>query len=475
MKKFFLFMMMAAVLSAAGFAQSLPTTGGGGFTSPQSSATQGRIRSDADNFIRPDAYSGVKFENWYGLVSFAKTGQATLGYATKASDSVILGVLYNGTFWANLPALTSTEITTTWLGTPNKSGVTYFATLPALQGTNPLNQIAVLVGLADMGFRFSFTSTYNNISQNDFIAGTTQYKYLEIGNGWLAPQLAWSMTKNLAENGIRPWATLELAFYNDFSKSQQYTIANVAADEAVARSMNYTQPELNIGLGGITIQNKNSWRTSFDAEYRLRLRMYDNEYVNTDGKISSLKGTNNGGTLSELEYNYHRILPSFSTQWNGEKLRLRAKLDLPFEITNAVTTPKAISGGALVTTGNTANALTLGFTPSLALAAQWQIASNFFLNAGGQVTFSAFSIATTEGELFSSGTKVDNSAYKNTNTQFGTNVTNNLTLGVTLNATDNLSFEAASGVSNSGSNSINVFGTADGLLVFTSILATLRF
>ena len=61
--------LLLLLIAAAGglWAQNLP---GSIFSSPQSDASQGRMRSNADDFIRPDAYTNVKFDKWFGMTSY---------------------------------------------------------------------------------------------------------------------------------------------------------------------------------------------------------------------------------------------------------------------------------------------------------------------------------------------------------------------------------------------------------------------
>jgi len=505
MKKIIVTVTMAAVLAGSVFAQSLPTPSGiPAFTSPQSTATQGRIRSNADDFIRPDAFHNLNFDNWFGVASFSSDIRATLGFATrlgKAAEGedgkegkkpVYLGLFYGGSAWANYEK-------------PNKreeGGITYFPTtgntLPTLGSSLPYNQGAILIGLANMGFRLSFISTYKSIKQNDFshtydwdddddtttpdVSRTDKYKSYNTGVGLLSPQIAWSMSKNLTKIGIRPWAAIDLDFNRNFRKNQEYD-GNTAGDININNSVNYIQPILQFGLGGITVANKKGWRTSIDLEYRTRLRFYNNEFSYTPAgggydQVAKIKGRNTNGTLDEYFWMDHRIRPSISTQWNGEKLRLRSKLDLNLEFESIDSARKTNNNGTLISNGPDTNQFTFRFNPDLALAAQWQIVPKFFLNMGGRINVSALNYVTTKGATYTNDSKNANSDYKTTALSFGA-VSNQLTLGATINATDNLFIEATCGV---GSNNVvNTFATTssggrpEGLLMFGGILMGLKF
>ena len=496
MKKAILIAVLCIVMAGGGlFAQAIP----GGFTSPQSSATQGRLRSAADDFIRPDSYSGVAFTKWYSMASFASTNLATLGFATKLGKSekpVYISAFYSGSFWANKASFESKEKEIHWLDIDKKVPI-YYGTLPAFTANNPSNQAAVLIGVADMGFRLSFRTTYQSFEESNFALTTsptetafTYYQSHEIKKGLLSPQLAWSMAKNLTANGIKPWATFDLGFNRDYIKTAQYLNnggGDWVATKTVQISQNNIAPEFNVGLGGYTLVNKNNWRTSADLEYRLQITAYNNEYNYIDesgvSQIKSFKGTFDGGDTIERSFNGHRIRPIISTQWNGEKLRLRAKLDFNMIFSSEETNPMAIrtdeqhhavTNGELGYEGDTAKAFTFQFNPDLQLAAQWQALPKLFLNVGGRINLNALSKKTTEGKTYTNGEAVDHTSYTRKASAYGA-TSNQFAVGITLNATDNLSVEANTGVSNSTSNNVSFFDTTNGMFVFGGILVALRF
>jgi len=518
MKKLIVIMVMLTMLVGVVFAQSIP----GGFVSPQSAATQGRIRSAADDFIRPDAYTGVSFERWYSMASFANTGIATLGYAKKfgggeGGNSLYLSVFYNGSFWNNVTSPAYTEDKNEFPITGEKEkNVPVYGRINL--GSQPSNQIALLIGAANMGFRISYRTTHETFAINgDSLIDTstgnapadyTAYKSYEIEKGMLSPQIAWSLTKNLVDLGIKPWVTFDLTFNRNNFLTQGYTQKDgkyVAAKEEIYNSENTIAPEFNVGLGGITLANKNGWRTNADFEYRLQITSYSNDYNYTDSKdenaIKSFNGAYNPNRkkmvnnveeddplFSEISYNSHRIRPILSTQWNGDKLRLRVKLDLNMIISNTVDNPMDVKigdkNGTLVINGKTADTFGFQFNPDFQLAAQWQAASKLFLNAGGRINLVALNTQTTEGKTYANGKEPVDSNGKTIDTSYRTKTTtygatqNHINLGVTLNATDNLSVEATTGLigTSKSTNNANVFDTTDtGLLNFSSILVSVKF
>ena len=487
MKKLVVIAVLMSVLAGAIYAQAVP----GGFVSPQGTATQGRLRSAADDFIRPDSYAGVAFEKWYSMASFASTTIATLGYAAKigGEGGLYLGVFYSGNFWAEITPISSTESYDTWLGEAKQ--VTTYA-VPNFTTSRPSNQIAVLIGVADMGFRLSFFTSYQIFNESNVIVGTNPYKSYLTEYGAITPQIAWSMAKNLTDIGIKPWATFDLGFNRAYEKTARYDIVagDWVATEKIGNSQNNIAPEVNIGLGGITIANKDSWRTSTDMEYRLQIRAYNNEYDYTDAdgnyKTKSFNGIYTGTSYSERSFNGHRIRPIISTQWNGDKLRLRAKLDLnlifSFDENNPMAMRSDNSGTLIHAQGRSVKTSLFSFNPDLQLAAQWQAASKFFLNIGGRINLAALQSTTTEGSVYDSDGNKEYDAngntvgYKTSAMTYGA-TQNHLNLGVTINATDNLGIEAVTGLigTTKTTNNVNVFDTTDGLFVFGSILVSLKF
>jgi len=512
-KKFIGIAVLITVMAGSVFAQSIPGVInvdssnsninvfdilGSGFESPQSQATQGLFTSAADDFITPTAYTDVGLKKWYGMASFADTSIATLGYATKfgggggeegeGGGGLYLGLFYSGSFWANVKAFNYSEGTTSWLG--STKNVRSYTSAPTFTATDPspYNQIAILIGVADMGFRLSFITTHQIFTINDdTLLGTTPYKTYKDEHGIISPQLAWGMAKDLTEKGIRPYFTFDLHFFRDYQISEQYVQSGgnyVVSEPSVGRSNNAVAPEFNLGLGGFTLAEKDGWATSLDLTAGLLIVGFDNEYNYTDSNskkdIKKIKGIGGSGTsLAEISASLFSIAPSLGTEWIGEKLSLKANLDLNFGFSGLDMNPMEVknNAGDLQKDGTTAKAAGFAFNPDLQLAAQWQLASKLFVNAGGRINLNAVTVITTEGKIYNDGNEVANSDYKSVATTYG-DTENHFTLGVTLNPITNLSIEATTGlaVSNKTSNNMNVFSTGnEGLFNFASILVSLKF
>jgi len=465
---------MITVLAVSVFAQSVQ----GGWQSPQSIATQGRMRSTADNFIRPDAYAGAGIKDWFAMSAFRGGANSTfstnLGYA-KNMENLYIGVYYGGNFWGGLVNHSFTETYVDWAG--SEAGT--LKQVPVYSGigfaTSPRNVLAVLIGVADMGFRISVDSTYQGFSGSDIQVAGTDYKSYEAGNGNIFPQLAWSMTKNLTPNGIRPYAMLDLRFANNFLKTEAATIGT-SAGEQIARSQNTLTPVFEIGLGGYNLANLNGFRVSADADYTLTLVMYNNEYsyLNTDGKYvtEKIKGLNTNGVFTENSSMTNRFRPSIAGQWSNENFAFRTRLRMAISYQSTTVTQMTLNAeNKLEKNGTETETGTFLFNPHLELAMQWRIVPKLALNAGGYIDFGNLGTVTTEVQPYANGTATENTATKQVSYTLGS-PTNTLTLGVTLNPTNYLTFEASSGVSTG--NSVSVFSDT-GLFNFTNILVSFRF
>jgi len=472
MKRLILTALIISASAGIVFAQvSLP---GNAWQSPQSVATFGRIRSTADNFIRADYYTDVKIENSFAMMGYRAATPVNLGYGANAGG-LYLGVYYGGTFWANIPTFTYTETTATWLGTANKSGVKTYTVLPDVSGTPaPNNSLSVLIGVADMGFRFSLYTNKEYFKDSDFVVGGNFYKDYETENGVITPQFVWAMAKNLTENGIRPYAGVQLAFTKNYTKVNQYSGTGgswVANQERVTRSENNTVIGIFAGLGGLTLFTKDNFKFSADLDYSLNLTSYDNDYNYNDGsgnsKIKSgFKGTvtNNATGVSttfvERSLTYHSITPSVSGQWSDGPISLRGKLNLTVPISETLTTENAFRAGTvngtLVKDGTDSKATMFGFAPRIDLAAQWKVVPKMALNLGGQITFGQISSTTTESKTYNQDIVVANSSSKRVAAAVGEQ-TNSIAVGFTFNATDNVTLEAATGASVGGNANVTSF------------------
>jgi hypothetical protein len=499
-KVFALALLMFIITAVGVWAQNLPTepfdplsadrTLPSSWSSPQSTTTEGRYRSNADDFIRPDSYLGVKFDKWFGLVSFLQDGAnnaiATVGYATKVGG-LYIGAFYNGNMWTGTPVNNYTEMELNPAPTGGTTGKVYnvYNSAPRVSGTsvNSVNNAAVLIGVADMGFRITYRTNYHSFDENDIVIGTAPgqlYKNYHAEYGYLAPQIAWAMAKDLTGNGIRPYATVELIFNRDYQKSET---SGGNSGENVNHSLNSFNPIFSAGLGGYTLYNENGFKAACDLDYVLTMYMYDNEYSYLDGtvyKTLNIKGTNSPGTFPLIERSYmsNLITPSISGSWSQDRLALKFKLNLPVTFISEEQNTMALDGDKLVYNTNSNSTFTFAFRPDIRLALQYKLVPDkLTLNTGARIQATSINLKTTDRENYNMGTKTSSQKiHQNSFNGINENFASRFSIGATFNFTENAWVEAATGVSNAFGNSstIDVFAPG-GLFSFGSILVVLKF
>jgi len=459
MKKIVLFALITVFAAVSVFAQGMPMTG---WASPQSVSTQGLVRSPADDFIRPDSYAEAGISDWFSMISFNSANAVRLGYA-KNSEKLFFGIYYSGNLWGGVADYTYTERSVPWDG-GNKTVPVY----TAVPTGDLFNRVGVLLGLGNMGFRFSFYSSLYVFDQKNVQINLQNYSSYLRETGRIRPQLAWSMTEDLTEKGIRPNVTLDLDFYRDYTKSQQDTSSNTI----IGNSQNYFSPMVQVGLGGFTLGTVNNFSIVADLDWLLVARIYDNEYGYMDGtsyKTSKISGLNSTGTLTENTYIYNTVTPSISGSWDVDNFSFRALLNLEISFGTETETEMGLSSSnKLEKDGSDATMNSFHFNPDINLAMQWKANSKFALNAGGRFNFRSIGSTTTESKTYLNGNAVDNSSTKTVANEFGTTATT-LTIGVTLAPVENVIFEATTGASR---DSINFFGN---LTTFYNLLVSLKF
>jgi hypothetical protein len=484
---FSLLLLMITVVTA--WAQNLPANI---WTSPQSSTTEGRYRSNADDFIRPDAYTGVKFNKWFGLVSFlqddSNSGIATVGFATK-TDSVYIGAFYNGNMWANMPVNNYSEEEPNIVPNGGVAGRVYnvYSNISVGSAANPVNNFSVLIGVADMGFRLTYRTNYQFFQKNDIVTGNQLYNNYQMERGYIAPQIAWAVAKDLSKNGIRPYVTVDLVFDRDYQKTETTGPDSAGiSGENIVRSLNHFDPSLSAGLGGYTFYNQDGFKCSFDFDYVLTLNFFDNEYSYIDNgayKTGNIKGTYSPGSNPYLEKSFmsNSLTPSLSGSWSKDNLALKFKLNLPLMLSNGEQNSMAQdASGNLVYNGTSSATTTFTFRPDIRLAMQYKIVPNrLTLNAGARIQATALTLETIDITNYTMGAKTSTKKQHNDTTiniGSGTLFISRFSIGPTFNFTENAWVEATSGVTNAYGNSgtIDVFAPG-GLFSFGSVLFVFKF
>jgi len=496
--KFFTLALLLSISVAGVWAQNLPTIPNSttGFwttnlwSSPQSTTTEGRYRSNADNFIRPDQYAGVRFNKWFGIVSFLSdennSATATVGFATRIGK-VYVGTFYNGNMWANAPANNYVEEEPATTPAGGSGGTVYdvYNNINVGGASNPINNAALLIGVADMGFRLTYRTNYQSFKESGIVTNDQLYKNYRTERGYLAPQIAWAMAKDLTGNGIRPYVTVDLVFNRDYQKTETAgpDSSNVTG-ENIGRSLNHFDPSFGFGLGGYTFYNNNGFRVSADLDYVFTMNFYNNEYSYVENgayKTGKFKGTYSPGSNPFVEQSFmsNLITPSLSGQWGDDKLALRFKLNLPLTFESRSQNSMALDGGNLVYNDASNSTFTFVFRPDLRLALQYKLVPDkLTLNAGGRIQATAVTLDTIDQTNYNNGTKISTRKIHNKsfiNIGSGTLFISRFSIGPTVNLTENFTVEATTGVTNVyGDNAIEVFAQG-GLFSFGSILVALRF
>jgi len=482
-KVFILALLLIIILSTRAWAQNLPANL---WASPQSNTTEGRYRSNADDFIRPDSYANVKFNRWFGMVSFLwdDTYQAisTVGFATKI-QGLYVGAFYSGNLWTNAPVNNFREEEPAVVPNGGAPGKTYnvYDSISVSGVSNPVNNIAVLVGVADMGFRLTYRTNYQFFKENDIVTNDQLYKNYFDESGYIAPQIAWAMAKDLTKNGIRPYATIDLVFYRDYQKAETSgPDTDGVSGSKIGRSLNHFDPALALGLGGYTFFNEEGFKASADFDYALTFNLYSNEYSyveNGQYKTGKITGTYSPGSNPYVqEYFISNLLtPSVSGSWSDDRLSLKFKVNLPLMFSSREQDSMGLNGGKLVYNGASNTTSTFTFRPDLRLAMQYKIVpSRLILNAGARIQATAITVETINQEYYTYN--VRDAGRKIHNNSFGGDFISRFSIGPTFYLTEKAWVEATTGVTNTYGNeaTIDVFAPG-GLFSFGSILFALKF
>jgi len=468
------------------------------WTSPQSSTTEGRYRSNADDFIRPDSYVGVKFNKWFGMTSFLWAGEensnemiATAGFATsvKLVKDIYIGAFYSGNFWTGSPVNNYIHGVPATAPNGGVDGRAYdvYNNISAASENPPANNFALLVGVLDMGFRLTWRTNYHSFNEDNIVTNNQLYKNYQDEFGYIAPQIAWAMAKDLTKNGIRPYAALDLVFFRDYNKIEAngndlYGVSGAR----IGRSLNRFDPSLAAGLGGYTFYSKDGFKLSADFDYVLTFNFYNNEYsIVEDGKYRTMKiaGTYSPASTSYFQKFFvsNQFTPSLSGSWSQDRLALKFKLNFPLSVsTRRQDSMKLDNSNDLIYDGESESATAFTFRPDLRLAMQYKIIPNrLTLNTGARIQATTITVETIQQENYTDnirdyGLKIHRSKFLNDAS--GTQFVSRFSFGATFNLTENLWLEATTGVTNAYGNegAIDIFAPGN-LLSFGSILVALKF
>ena len=448
--------------------------------SPTSIATAGRFSSDTDDYIGAADYAGVAFKNWFAFASFDDHYKATLGYA-RYFGNIYVGLYYGGNmFWGYLDN-SYAEYEHTFTSGSKKTFNSYTTWENPANSENE-NRFAVLIGVADMGFRISYASNHASFGGDDIIVGANAYKNYDRTNGWIVPQLQWGMTKPIMEKGIQPTVTFDLGFYRNFYRYTLYNADGTAADERVSNSRNFVQPKIALGLGGFEFYNGENFSISADLDYTLLFEIFRNDFSYLDGtkwKINTVKGINATGSLSEDSFVSHEITPSLSASYDSDRLNLSARFALNFDLISSKSSEmEEYDSGKLRKDGYDESFFRFVFQPELALGMQYKaIPGKLIINAGGKISAGGIMKYSNNYDYYNSGTKTSTTTTKIKSTSYMTVAgETGLYLGLAFNFNEHFGLEAVTGLIND--NDFSVFGDGsfvDSVTTFGRILAKIKF
>jgi hypothetical protein len=509
--------------------------------SPAGLSTSGLIGLPIDDILHPSFYTTVDFDRWIGYVSFASgVGQENstaergiLGTAMKIGD-IYVGLYYGGNFGYGFfepdfiemnvrgdmgpkgtasggggwnPAAGSELKMFKVFQMPHQSSIfTLYDTFDKDASHSPHdndNRVMVLLGFNNMGIRLGYASTHTRFSDTDVAIeydvdpldptrGPYFYYYrnFDIAHGWIIPSIAFGMAKDLLPNGIRPSISVDWGFARNYNRYEDYR----KTGETVQYSMNYMEPVITLNMNGYNyFENENGLTLSADLEYKLTLRIFNNDYSygpDNNQQIKSFNGLVNriNGELIFNEYAYtsHQITPSTKLSWTQGNLDMRFGISLPVTITSEKDSPMMmVADGNLIHDFNPnrnvqTSSNTFSVAPRIDLAAQYRAFSDKLnINMGGYFQQTGIGWTSTDYIEYISQSGGTASAVREGGlyTRHQTNLGNFETAfhaGFTILFSDNFALDATTGIRNG--RDINVFGTGAGSITnFGSIMAMVTF
>ena len=459
---------------------SLSADTGALFVSPQRQATAELFWGDADNFIDPRGWADMEFDRWFGLVSFDSNTTASLGFASNFGG-LYVALFYSGNAW-NMPGHMFTERHTSFFG--ESRFMRTYDSMPA-GGDLPDNNISLLIGTADMGFRLSYRAvSWSRTINEDFFVNDpfspTFYRNFRYNSGFIRPELAWGMTRELVPGrGVRPHAYLSVSFHRDYLRYEQYITATDILD-SVTRSNNMVEIGLTAAMGEFALARQDNFEFGLDLWYTLSLPMFNNEFnytVNTENRV----GDGFNGTFSVadgfmgISEHSHYITPYLYAFWTGERLSLAAEFGLGVGFSSGRTAEMELepNTSTLRNHGEEEVRTVFSVNPTLGLGMQWAIVPNrLFLNAGGSIDFGTVQFATADIVNYVNGNRDNDSEVREVTRTF-IHANTALSAGFTFQMTPNIGVQASSRIE-VANNVVNLF-SPNGFASFTDILVTVHF
>ncbi|MCL2762876.1 MAG: hypothetical protein FWD36_06710 [Treponema sp.] len=509
-------------------------------TSPQSQATAGQFGSDADNLLSTRYYNYIDFNQFFSVVSYTAgvTGEtfpagryspaeaAKLGVAARFGD-LYTALYYGGNAWEYLgfmsPGRSMFDYTVQDI---NGKTMKIYQGLPFLNENNVprnYNETALLIGIADMGFRLSYVHTLQSVKLNeDFATGIgSHYEFYEYYKnsrfelGHINPGIAWGMARDLIPGkGIRPELKVDLDFFRNVMESEMYKkdyntfpaeVLRETKGREIFRSQNTFSLGINAAAGGFTLRQKDGFRLGTDLEYGFNFSTpLGNEYSYPVAEDEFGEGTyrtkkldpgydfrTSGNVFNKINKTTHTVTPSMGVSWEGDNIKLSSRFGLGItiaeekkeELTFRAGNIMETSGdGKYVKNNKSTDLSSFSFEPTLDLGMQWTIIPDtLFLNAGSKISFGNPYWVTEETKDYALGT-LKKSSEKNIRNTEATTVSQTdgaktvLSLGLTFRLYEHVEFQAVCGVI-SGQNNVNMFkfDAGDGFFNFANILLSVRF
>jgi hypothetical protein len=281
--------------------------------SNQRNATATLYKTDVDNYLNVNNWSGVNFEKWFGFLhgtgTTAPAFRANLGYATK-----IGGIYVAARYWGNIFQDTGGEESVTKTATydPITHALTELEETTSYPNKwrNSNNHLDVLIGVAGQGIRVGFfeAMAFNAAEANrDFT--TTNYQNGQIlysgetdeytnYNGNLRPSVQWGTQLTVSNLTIKPRAgaafnikmdKLFESYYADYTTGGPKNL-----NRANGHNNGYLQPIFTAGAD-LGLPKKDTLATTVTLDYLMSFNIYNNDY-SASGFSGTAKGPVSWGT-----------------------------------------------------------------------------------------------------------------------------------------------------------------------------------
>jgi hypothetical protein len=461
------------------------------FATPAGAITDYMFGVDGDGYMETQWYVYAGFKKFIASTEF-DAAKTSLGFATKfgaaedGNGGLYLGISYGGTIFNQRDINGYTEAEGAW-NTATKTFKTYAA--PSFAATGPDHNIGILIGVAEMGFKFTIGTTYQifEVNEDAQIGGTAteRYKSYKAEYGDVNPAIRWGMAKDLTSKGIRPSVEVSLGFHTDQLAYEQYgtygtsytTPGVFTSGSTNGATNNYSNFGLHLWLGGLNLVSTDSgFNFSFDFEYAVSSDTYGENQKSwyylapgaTVPTVMTFKDTvrfTTGTTFdTDIKAASHNIEPSLKATWSSEKIGVGAQLHLPIGISSDEHTANSgtFTGASnTVTKGAKVVKTDVIFKPRLNLGGQVKVVPNKFnVNLGATLALST--VGETKTETTSDTGKTTTVVAPAT-----TASSSAFSVGATLFFTENVALDAKTGVDNrTNTNGFNFFGTGAGSITF---------